>query len=75
MDKLLPKTFKEDYNYSIKRLFKADRFFEDRSIRDDKKIAFLGEYNALIRQLSFMQNEHKRFTGEEMPLENKFKGF
>ena len=69
--------FMTEYNHYINRLKKADKYFSDNSVDDDKKIQpkILEGFNEIISNLSRMQKEYKRVIGEEMEDNNKFNGF
>ena len=74
MDKL---ELKIQYNKAIKRLNKADSFFNDNNISLDKKCneKIIQAYNDLIKELSTLQNEYKKLYGLEMQESNKYNGF
>lgn len=74
MDKL---ELKIEYNKAIKRLAKADEYFNNTNIDIDKMASdkIIQAYNDLIKDISTMQKEYKKLYGVEMPTSIKFNGF
>ncbi len=68
---------KLEYNKLIKRLNKADLFFNDDNISQDRKCSekIIQAYSDLIKELSTLQTEYKKLYGEEMKESNKYNGF
>ena len=50
---------KKDYENLLKRLQKAEKFFLDPAIDDDKKLKFVDEFNKIQRKIVKMQREYK----------------
>ncbi len=74
MDKL---ELKLEYNRLIKRLNKADIFFNDDNISLDRRSSekIIQAYSDLIKELSTLQTEYKRLYGSDMKEVNKYNGF
>lgn len=74
MDKL---QLKISYNKAIKRLAKADEYFNNTTIDIDKMASskIIQAYNDLIKDMSNLQKEYKKLYGFEMPTHIKFNGF
>ena len=74
MDKL---ELKISYSKAIKRLSKADEYFNNSTIEIDKMASskIIQAYNDLIKDISSLQNEYKKLYGVEMPTSVKFNGF
>ena len=51
--------FKRDYKKLLTRLNKAEKFFLDPAIDDDKKLKFVDEFNKIQREIVKMQREYK----------------
>lgn len=66
-----------EYNHWINRLKKADKYFSDDKVNDEKKTQpkILEGFNDIISNVSRMQTEYKRVVGEEMKEIDKFNGF
>ena len=57
---------KREYEQLLKRLQKAEQFFLDLSIDDDKKIKFVDEFNKIQKEIAIMQREYKNKYGIEL---------
>ena len=51
--------FKREYKKLLTRLEKAENFFLDPAIDDDKKLKFVDEFNKIQREIVKMQREYK----------------
>ena len=51
--------FKREYKKLLNRLNKAEKFFLDQAIDDDKKLKFVDEFNKIQREIVKMQREYK----------------
>ena len=51
--------FKREYKRLLTRLNKAENFFLDPAIDDDKKLKFVDEFNKIQREIVKMQREYK----------------
>ena len=51
--------FKREYKKLLTRLNKAEIFFLDPAIDDDKKLKFVDEFNKIQREIVKMQREYK----------------
>ena len=51
--------FKREYKKLLIRLNKAEKFFLDPAIDDDKKLKFVDEFNKIQREIVKMQREYK----------------
>ena len=54
---------KREYEQLLKRLQKAEQFFLDLSIDDDKKLKFVDEFNKIQKEIAIMQREFKNKYG------------
>ena len=54
---------KKDYENLLKRLQKAEKFFLDPAIDDDKKLKFVDEFNKIQKEIAIMQREFKNKYG------------
>ena len=54
---------KRKYEQLLKRLQKAEQFFLDLSIDDDKKLKFVDEFNKIQKEIAIMQREFKNKYG------------
>ena len=54
---------KKDYENLLKRLQKAEKFFLDENIADDKKLKFVDEFNKIQKEIAIMQREFKNKYG------------
>ena len=54
---------KREYKQLLKRLQKAEQFFLDLSIDDDKKLKFVSEFNKIQKEIAIMQREFKNKYG------------
>ena len=57
---------KKDYENLLKRLQKAEKFFLDPAIDDDKKLKFVSEFNKLQKEIVMKQREFKKLYGEDI---------
>ena len=57
---------KREYEQLLKRLQKAEQFFLDLSIDDDKKLKFVDEFNKLQKEIVMKQREFKKLYGEDI---------
>ena len=57
---------KREYEQLLKRLQKAEQFFFDLSIDDDKKLKFVSEFNKLQKEIVMKQREFKKLYGEDI---------
>ena len=57
---------KREYEQLLKRLQKAEQFFLDLSIDDDKKLKFVSEFNKLQKEIVMKQREFKKLYGEDI---------
>ena len=57
---------KREYEQLLKRLQKAEQFFFDLSIDDDKKLKFVNEFNKLQKEIVMKQREFKKLYGEDI---------
>ena len=58
--------FKREYKRLLTRLEKAEKFFLDPVIDDDKKLKFVDEFNKIQREIAIMQREYKNKHGLEL---------
>ena len=54
---------KREYEQLLKRLQKAEQFFLDLSVDDDKKLKFVDEFNKIQKEIAIMQREFKNKYG------------
>ena len=57
---------KREYEQLLKRLQKAEQFFFDLSIDDDKKLKFVNEFNKLQKEIVMKEREFKKLYGEDI---------
>ena len=57
---------KREYEQLLKRLQKAEQFFLDLSIDNDKKLKFVNEFNKLQKEIVMKQREFKKLYGEDI---------
>ena len=57
---------KREYEQLLKRLQKAEQFFLDLSIDDNKKLKFVNEFNKLQKEIVMKQREFKKLYGEDI---------
>ena len=57
---------KKDYENLLKRLQKAEKFFLDPAIDDDKKLKFVSEFNKIQKEIVMKQREFKKLYGEDI---------
>ena len=60
---------KREYEQLLKRLQKAEQFFLDLSIDDDKKLKFVDEFNKIQKEIAIMQREFKNKYGITIDVE------
>ena len=58
--------FKREYKRLLTRLNKAEKFFLDPAIDDDKKLKFVDEFNKLQKEIVMKQREFKKLYGEDI---------
>ena len=58
--------FKREYKRLLTRLNKAENFFLDSAIDDDKKLKFVDEFNKIQKEIAIMQREYKNKYGIEL---------
>ena len=58
--------FKREYKRLLTRLNKAENFFLDPAIDDDKKLKFVDEFNKLQKEIVMKQREFKKLYGEDI---------
>ena len=58
--------FKREYKRLLTRLNKAEKFFLDPAIDDDKKLKFVDEFNKIQKEIAIMQREYKNKHGIEL---------
>ena len=58
--------FKREYKRLLTRLNKAEKFFLDPAIDDDKKLKFVNEFNKLQKEIVMKQREFKKLYGEDI---------
>ena len=49
--------FKREYKKLLTRLNKAEKFFLDPAIDDDKKLKFVDEFNKIQREIAIIQRD------------------
>ena len=64
---------KQDFNYCIGRLKKADAYFSTHTIKECER--FLNAYNDLIRDISIIKNKLEFYLGRELSSKEKEYGF
>ena len=58
--------FKREYKKLLTRLNKAEKFFLDPAIDDDKKLKFVSEFNKIQKEIVMKQREFKKLYGEDI---------
>ena len=58
--------FKREYKRLLTRLNKAEKFFLDPTIDDDKKLKFVDEFNKIQKEIVMKQREFKKLYGEDI---------
>ena len=58
--------FKREYKRLLTRLNKAEKFFLDPAIDDDKKLKFVDEFNKLQKEIVMKQREFKKLYGKDI---------
>ena len=58
--------FKREYKKLLTRLNKAEKFFLDPAIDDDKKLKFVDEFNKIQKEIVMKQREFKKLYGEDI---------
>ena len=57
---------KREYEQLLKRLQKAEQFFLDSSIDDDKKLKFVDEFNKLQKEIVMKERKFKKIYGKDI---------
>ena len=57
---------KREYEQLLKRLQKAEQFFFDLSIDDDKKLKFVNEFNKLQKEIVMKERKFKKLYGKDI---------
>ena len=57
---------KREYEQLLKRLQKAEQFFFDLSIDDDKKLKFVNEFNKLQKEIVMKERKFKKIYGKDI---------
>ena len=57
---------KREYERLLKRLQKAEQFFLDLSIDDDKKLKFVDEFNKLQKEIVMKERKFKKIYGKDI---------
>ena len=57
---------KKEYKKLLIRLNKAEKFFLDPAIDDDKKLKFVSEFNKIQKEIVMKQREFKKLYGEDI---------
>ena len=57
---------KREYEQLLKRLQKAEQFFLDLSIDDDKKLKFVDEFNKLQKEIVMKERKFKKLYGKDI---------
>ena len=57
---------KREYEQLLKRLQKAEQFFLDLSIDDDKKLKFVDEFNKLQKEIVMKERKFKKIYGKDI---------
>ena len=57
---------KREYKRLLTRLNKAEKFFLDPAIDDDKKLKFVNEFNKIQKEIVMKQREFKKLYGEDI---------
>ena len=57
---------KREYEQLLKRLQKAEQFFLDLSIDDDKKLKFVNEFNKLQKEIVMKERKFKKLYGKDI---------
>ena len=57
---------KREYERLLKRLQKAEQFFFDLSIDDDKKLKFVNEFNKLQKEIVMKERKFKKLYGKDI---------
>lgn len=66
---------KRKYNACVKRRDKADAFYNNPNISQERKEQWMSEYLKLIQQLSVLIVLYERVTGKQMTEEQVWEGF
>jgi poly(A) polymerase Pap1 len=67
--------FKKRYNEILAREKKAEVFFENPEISQERKEKWLPKFNEITMELSKMMKHYKELTGTEMKDNEIFNGF
>ena len=57
---------KREYEQLLKRLQKAEQFFLDLSIDDDKKLKFVSEFNKIQKEIVMKERKFKKLYGKDI---------
>ena len=57
---------KREYEQLLKRLQKAEQFFLDLSIDNDKKLKFVNEFNKLQKEIVMKERKFKKLYGKDI---------
>ena len=58
--------FKREYKKLLTRLNKAEKFFLDPAIDDDKKLKFVDEFNKLQKEIVMKERKFKKLYGKDI---------
>ena len=58
--------FKREYKRLLTRLEKAEKFFLDPAIDDDKKLKFVDEFNKLQKEIVMKERKFKKLYGKDI---------
>ena len=58
--------FKREYKRLLTRLNKAEKFFLDPAIDDDKKLKFVDEFNKLQKEIVMKERKFKKLYGKDI---------
>ena len=58
--------FRREYKKLLIRLNKAEKFFLDPAIDDDKKLKFVDEFNKLQKEIVMKERKFKKLYGKDI---------
>ena len=58
--------FKREYKKLLTRLNKAENFFLDPAIDDDKKLKFVDEFNKIQKEIVMKERKFKKLYGKDI---------
>ena len=58
--------FKREYKRLLTRLNKAENFFLDPAIDDDKKLKFVSEFNKIQKEIVMKERKFKKLYGKDI---------